>query len=551
MLKRLNIKNYVLIDEVIIDFSEGLSVLTGETGSGKSILLGALNLILGERADLDTLRNDSEKCVVEATFAVSASLQAFFESEDLDFEPETIVRREISPVGKSRAFINDTPVNLKTLKAFGALVVDIHSQMENSRLKENAFRFELLDAAAHQIDSIKTWQKSYRLLLKKQEELSRLIEQESKSKLDLDYYEFQLEELENAKLDTVDLETLEDEANTHRNAEEISASLAKVAHSLEDSDQAVLHELKHLVQSLSQTADLHRESQNLKERLNSCYIELQDIVREASLQCDQVEGDPARLAEIESVLDQIYALQNKHRLTSISELVELRNEVQMRVNSIGSLEGDLVKLREETQILSVKLKEEAKQLHHNREIAASQLQDEVESLLAELKMPHAHLEFELTKIDDLNNFGCSELRLLFTANLGAPPVPLEKCASGGELSRLTLALKAVISTHRMLPTLILDEIDTGVSGDVAFRMAEAMKQMADRMQLIAISHLPQVAGNARHHFKVLKETKGSQTYTRIHPLVQSERIEELASMLSGDQITESARDHAKVLLSIN
>jgi DNA repair protein RecN (Recombination protein N) len=549
MLKRLRISNYVLIDHAELDLSRGLTVLTGETGSGKSILLGALHLILGDRADLDVMRSPEEKCIVEAVFELNSDLTSFFEAEDLDFEPETIVRREISPNGKSRAFINDTPVHLKTLKELGSRMVDIHSQMETSRLREKAFRFELLDACAQQLPEVRAYGIAYKQLLQLRVELEELKEQERRSKLDLDYFRFQFEEISAVAIDHIDAPALEEEAQTLRNADTIAAQLHKVSHLLEASDEAILPPVKALIQQLESTAGVHSGTREIHGRLHSAYIELQDLASEALRYAEGISHDPERLHTIEHELDQVYTLLNKHRLSTIVELIALREDLKARIEAIDTLEEVITERTLAIAKLENDLNSKADTLHQARVSAARKLEEEIEALLAELKMPHARLQFALSTNAMLGVHGKSELALLFTANKGAEPLALEKSASGGELSRLMLALKAVISKYRSMPTLILDEIDSGVSGDVAARMAETMMRMSTDMQLIAITHLPQVAAKATHHFKVLKETAQEATFTRINYLTTPERIEELAGMLSGEVITESAREHARALLA--
>lgn len=548
MLTRLTIQNYVLIDEVELHLNPGLTTITGETGSGKSILLGALGLILGDRAETDALRDQHNKCIVEANFTVDGSLRDFFELNELDFEAETIVRREIIPSGKSRAFLNDTPVTLKLLKEFGAQVIDIHSQMESSRLRERQFRFELLDAAAGQIDKAAAWQHAYKSYLTAVRQLEDLCEQEARSKADLDYFRFQLTELDEAQLDRSDWDDLAAEADLHRNAEGIAEALSRVVNTLEEGDHAHLPEFKKMLSGLEVVASVHTPSATLLERLRSAYLELKDISMEAASAADGVVRDPARLIEIEERLDGLYALQSKHRVQDLAGLRALRAELAAKVESIDSLEETIARLQAETSAKHNELTAAAEVLHEARLHAAERLSQEVKALLVQLKMPDALLHFDMERTDTLGSFGVSELRLLFTANKGMAPQVLERAASGGELSRLMLALKAVISGYRRMPTLILDEIDTGVSGDVAARMAETMQTMAESSQLIAISHLPQVAGRADHHLKVFKEVENDKTFTRLVTLSGNERVEELAGMLSGEVVTDSARDHARTLL---
>ncbi|MFT6184208.1 MAG: DNA repair protein RecN (Recombination protein N), partial [Flavobacteriales bacterium] len=493
MLTKLSISNYALIAHVQVDFTSGLSVITGETGSGKSILLGALNLVLGERADLDALRIKTEKCIVEAHFNVREDFKDFFHSNDLDFESETIVRRELSPNGKSRAFINDTPVNLKLLKVFGDQMVDIHSQLETGKLRDKNFRFELLDSVASQLETVSVWRGKFDAMKSQETDLDKLKESALQSKRDLDYFRFQLDELLEVNLDELKQEALESEADLHRNAEGIAQAFGKVAYGLDESENAVLPSLKTLIDALDSIASVHLQSNELKERMQSTLIELQDISEEASNLRDGSEQDPQRLLEIEQVLDRIYALQNKHQLNTVDQLIHLRDSLDEKVNSIDSLDERIQALELKVEKEKEQLKKGALAFHKSRIKAGEKLQLEIQSHLTNMKMPHATMRFSLTLQDTLSRNGCSELELLFTANKGGNELPLEKAASGGELSRVMLALKAVISAYKALPTLILDEIDTGVSGDVAARMAEVMKYTSGSLQLMAISHLPQVA----------------------------------------------------------
>lgn len=551
MLTQLRIENYVLIDKVDLRLGAGLTAITGETGSGKSILLGALTLILGERADLSTLRNQSDKCVLEATFRLSKAFAPLFELHDLDFDADTIIRREISATGKSRSFINDTPVNLKVLKVFGERLVDIHSQMETSRLRNGAFRFELLDAAASQREEVSRWQTRYRSWRKALEQLENLREQEARSKLDLDYFKFQLDELQQAGLDRDDWDALAEEAETLRHAKRIHSALREAGFVLDESDDALIPALKRIAQTLEQVSDVHAPTRELHERLKGCSLELQDIAMECAATADGVDDDPQRLANIEERLDLLYTLENKHRVSGAAQLRDVHDALQQKVLGIGSLEDEIKRLSLQTQELRASLESEAKAIHAQRMAAAQRLEGELNEVLHELKMPDARMVFELTETDELNGFGKSTVQWLFTANQGTELQPLEKAASGGELSRVMLALKAVISRYQELPTLILDEIDTGVSGDVAARMAEVMQAMAESMQVLSISHLPQVAGKAKQHLKVFKEVSEGQTFTRLTMVSGDQRIEELAAMLSGESVTESAREHARSLLSEN
>lgn len=548
MLKHLRIENYVLIDHVDLPLLNGLTAITGETGSGKSILLGALGLILGERAEHEALRNADAKCIVEASFSLDESRKPFFAENDLDFEFETVVRREITPAGKSRAFINDTPVTLKVLKDFGSEVVDIHSQLETSRLRDKGFRFELLDAAANQSEVVQFYQLNYRSWLQSKKELEQMREHEAQGKADLDYYRFQLNELDELKLESNAWGDMAQEAETLRHASSIAEALREVSYRFDEGEQPVIAEVKKAINALESTANVHQASAALLVRLKSLYLELKDLSMEASATGESIAEDPQRLEIIEQQLDELYRVQTKHRLNSITELRELQANLTKNVAAVDHLDEAIEKLEKAVEVQHAELLKLGASLHAAREHAAQKLESEVSAILTRLKMPDAKLQFSLNALPDPGPFGCSDLQLLFTANKGSSPQPLEKSASGGELSRLMLALKAVVTEYKRLPTLILDEIDTGVSGEVAARMADAMALMARSTQLIAISHLPQVAGKATNHLKVFKEVVGDRTFTRLQALGKSERVEELAGMLSGEVITESAREHARALL---
>lgn len=548
MLQRLTVCNYALIEEVSLTFGKGMTVITGETGSGKSILLGALGLVLGDRADLSALRSPEAKCIVEALFRVDNTFRPLFEDEDLDFELDTIVRREITPSGKSRAFINDTPVNLRVLTAFGRKVIDIHSQLETSQLREKSFRINLLDATANQMESVQAWQLEYKRFLSLTRELQALIDQEAKSASEQDYLKFQLQELEEAGLEAVDLESLENDAETMRNAEQILQNLGSLTHALQDAEQAIVPALKRLLQQIDHITSVFPVASSLRERLNSSYIELSDIADEIASQADTIDTDPKRLAEIEQKLDSLYLLQSKHRLNAVTDLLVYRDELRERLSFTDSLEEKILEYQQVSNALYGVLYEGAAQIHSNRVQAALTLQENVASVLSKLKMPDAKLHFDLNLSDNLDAHGRTSIQLLFNPNRGGSFSPMEKIASGGELSRLMLALKSGVASFTSLPTIVFDEIDTGVSGEVAERMAETMKSMASDLQLICISHLPQIAAKASDHFKVLKSVSGNETFTSLVRLSPEERLEEVASMISGERITDEAREQARVLL---
>lgn len=548
MLLRLNIRNYALIEQLDVEFTSGLSVITGETGSGKSILLGALGLALGERGAAEVLRNKAEKCIVEITFRISSELMSFFEDNDLDFASETIIRREVAVGGKSRSFVNDTPVSAKLLKDLGARLIDVHSQFETSNLRSKDFRMNLLDAAAGQVEQANSFKKQYRKWQQMKSDLEQMIEEDARSKAEADFISFQLNELDAAGLESVDILALEEEAEMHRNAESITQHLSALVYRLEEAEEATLPALKSALQNIEALAAMHKSGVQLRDRLKSVYIELVDIAGEASRERDNIEGDPGRLKILEDTLDKLYALSHKHRLNSAVELISLREELRGKLDHFEGLTDKIEVLTKEVESEKSALLQLSKSLHSGRIQAAGLLEKNVKEKLALMKMADAKLQFVFGLTEELSQYGQTTVELLFQANKGLEAQPLEKAASGGELSRLMLALKATTATFLSLPSLILDEVDTGVSGEVAARMADVMRGMSGEMQLIAISHLPQVAGKAQHHYKVYKETLGEQTFTRLTALDDLQRIEELAGMLSGENITDSARKHAKELL---
>ena len=549
MLQRIHVRNFALIDELDLVLNKGLTAITGETGSGKSILLSALGLVMGDRADLASLQNKTSKCIVEVSFEVTEQWRAFFESKDLDYEPISIVRREISPAGKSRAFINDTPCNLATLKEFSSKVLDIHSQSQTRLLTDRGFLFRLLDRVADQSQKVEEWRKTYRSWKSQILELNQLKEQEEKAVAELDFLSFQLNELEEAGLDEIKDQDIESELSILKNADEIKAALQSVAYALEESDQAIVAALRNLDQQLDAVSRSHGDSETLQLRIRSVAIELQDIAQESQNISDSMEQDPERLHDLQNIQDKLFHLMTKHRLNTTDDLLTLRSELQEKVGSIGSLEDRISQLQEKVSQAEGKLIADAKKIHAARVAAGNKLSKEILEELASLKLTDAKLLFDLKEEAQLNEYGCSVLQVMFSANKGSEPQLLEKAASGGERSRIMLALKAVIARHEQLPTMIFDEIDTGVSGDVASRMANSMYSISEDVQVIAITHLAQVAGRADHHIRVEKNPNEERTLTSAKVLSREERLEELAAMLSGSEITDSARSHASELLA--
>ncbi len=549
MLRHLSIRNYALIAHIETDFTPGLTALTGETGSGKSIILGALGLILGERADTGVLRNQEEKCIIEAIFRVERTMLPFFEENDLDFDEQTVLRREITPKGKSRAFINDTPVTLAQMRVLGSILVDIHSQQEQSRFREMAFRFSILDRFAKQEEAASTFYQSYQVLKEAQKTLQVLTEREAQSKADLDYFQFQLQELEEARLDDLPVEELEDQLSILENAESIQHGLQQLQNLLTEQEEPIVAQLKQGLQFLSGLKDKHHGIAALHERLQSAMIELDDISAEAGMESDKTQMDPELLQQTQERLDEYYRLQNKHRCNDLADLIALRDQLSERISEVSSLADTI--LAQEKLIIEQQnsLRAQASDLHSKRTKAAKGLEKKIQEHLVHLGMPNAVLRFEFNEIEGFNRHGNSEVQLMLMANKGGDFKPLDKVASGGETSRVTLALKAALAEQQLIRTIIFDEIDTGVSGEMALRMAEIMKQMSSKLQLINITHLPQVAAKADQQFKVYKTSDNNATFTHIEKLGEAERIQELAEMLSGKDFGKEALANAKALLT--
>jgi DNA repair protein RecN (Recombination protein N) len=552
MLRSLSIRNYALINAVEIDLSKGLTIITGETGAGKSILLGALGLLLGDRADLAALSDPSQKCVVEGTFDISAyRMKDFFADNDLDYSPETIIRREISAEGKSRAFINDTPVNVSVLKNIAALLVDVHSQHETLTLGESAFQLSIVDAVAGTDELLAECKSAFRQYRKTNEQLLALQEMEAQSKKDLDYFRFQFDELETAALKGGEQPELEQELETLENAETIKSGLSRSSFALDGAESSLIAGLAEIKNTLGQLAKFNPQIAQLSERVNSAHIELKDLARELELLEGVIVHDPKRAEIVGERLDLIYRLQQKHGLKTIEELISLRDELGKKIEAIGSLEDQIKAAEKELDTIRKKLLDLSAKLSKKRSAAALKLEKEVKETLSLLGMPNAVLSVSIEALSEPRETGMDRVSFLFSANKGSAPQPLNKVASGGELSRLMLSLKALLARHTALPTIIFDEIDSGISGDVAAKMGSILNQMAQSMQVITITHLPQVASKGQSHLFVYKEESGKRSLTRIKPLTKDERINEIAKMLSAGKVGEAALKNAKELLSAN
>ena len=552
MLKRLAISNYALIDNLDISFSDKLNILTGETGAGKSIVLGALSLILGQRAEGKYFFNQQKKCVIEGTFLVkSFHLNDFFKENDLDYEPETVLRREISSDGKSRAFINDTPVNLGTLKKLGEQLIDIHSQHATLEINNEDFQLLVIDTIADNRAVLENYNSTYKTYRHAQKTLKELTSQSEQSKSDLDYFRFQFDELEKANLSEYEQAQLEQENDALTHAEEIKRSLISAIGILNEQDSAVITKLKEAATSLGNAERYNPEIKDLHERLNSSLIEVKDILSEIERIEQYSSVDESRLEEVNQRLDLLYSLQKKHRVNSNPELITLRDQLSDKLNSILFADEDIEKLRQELDSIYLKLLDFSEQLHQSRISSIPHVEQSVKVTLHEVGMPNAVLQISNERLPEgkfeLN--GTDQIKFLFTANKGQVPLPMNKVASGGELSRLMLSIKSLIAVHTALPTIIFDEIDTGISGEVALKVGNIMEKLSENMQVIAITHLPQIAARGNAHYTVYKDEKLDITHTNIRRIGSDERVMELAKMLSGNNPGESAILNARELLN--
>jgi len=550
MITSLAIKNYALIEKLSIDFSKGFSIITGETGAGKSIILGALGLVLGKRADLMSLKNKEEKCVIEAHFEISKyNLKDFFEANDLDYEDETIIRREILPSGKSRAFINDSPVNLQELQDLSLFLIDIHSQQQTQELSDESVQFKIIDAIANNADIILEYQKVLKEYKSDKSKLNALLKKQSDSGKEQEYNTFLLNELVVAKLKSGEQEELEAEFEKLNNVEIIKEALDKSLAISNEEQFGVFHNLNEIKASVQKIASFSPEYQNLSERLISLSIEFDDVSKELQNCSEKLLNDPAQLEITSQKLQLIYNLQKKHQVTTVDELIQIEAELGNKVLELSNIEEDITSLSKIIEEKAERLNSHAAQIHNKRLVAVPVLSDQLVSILETLGMPNVRFNIELKPSETYFNNGKDELQFLFSANKGTDFGLLKKVASGGEMSRIMLAVKAILAKYSKLPTLIFDEIDTGVSGEIAIRMGEIMKDMSANMQIFAITHLPQIAAKGDSHFKVFKSTVDDDTQSELKLLSQDERVIEIAQMLSGAVVSDSALNHAKALLN--
>ena len=549
MLKSLSIQNYALIDNLNVEFNKGLSIITGETGAGKSILLGGLSLILGKRADLSSLKDTTRKCIIEAVFDITDyKLKALFESEDCDFEEHTIIRREILPSGKSRAFVNDSPVNLNSLQVIGERLVDIHSQHQSIQLVSNEFQFQVIDALAKNDDELQNYKSELIVYKTLQKEFRDLVSFRAEAIKEHDYNLFLLNELKEANLVEGELELLEEEYETLSNVEAIKEKLGQSYLLLNDEQIGVLSSLNELKNHFQNLKGYSSKYSDLYDRIESIFIEADDVFGEVDTLNDDLEADPKRLDVVNSKLLTINNLMQKHVVSDVSELIKISNDLEEKVSITENLDESIKDKEAEIDTIMIRLKQLANSIHINRENAIPELIHQLESILSSLGMPNAQFKIECHLSDSFYVNGQDELSFLFSANKGGQFNELKKAASGGELSRIMLSIKSIMSNYIQLPTIIFDEIDTGVSGEISNKMGDIMLLMSKTMQVISITHLPQIAAKGHSHFKVYKEDVNEETITKLTQLNQEERIVELAQMLGGKKITDSAVVHAKSLL---
>ena len=550
MITSLAIKNYALIEDIRVDLNEGLTIITGETGAGKSIILGALALILGKRADLSSVKDPLKKCIIEGHFTIkNYKLQHIFHENDLDYEPNTIIRREILPGGKSRAFVNDTPVALTQLQALAPYLVDVHSQHETLEIVSETFQMEMIDALAENAELLNKYKAQFEDFKKTSETLSRLIHQKDAASKELDYNTFLYNELQQANLKKLNQQELEEAYETLNNAEVIQDALANANQLLDEEQIGSLQTAKEARILLGRIKEFSKKFEDLWQRLNSAIIEMEDIAAEININAENIEADPEMLFQVNEKLQMLYKLQQKHAVSSVEELIKIEEALEEKVNitlgldeQIGNFEKQKSQLRESTL-------KTAEELHKKRMEAIPNLKKKLEEMLFPLGLPNAQFKFELFSSEEFKNNGTDTLQLLFTANKGLAFGPLKKVASGGEMSRIMLAIKAVLAEYKKLPTIVFDEIDTGVSGEIANKMADIMYQMSKKMQLLSITHLPQIAAKGDSHIKVYKEDANEVTATYLKHLNGDDRIVEIAQMLGGKNLSEAAIANAKELLN--
>ncbi|WP_435133793.1 DNA repair protein RecN [Formosa sp. A9] len=550
MLTSLSIKNYALIDDLQARFNPGFTIITGETGAGKSIVLGALSLIIGKRADLSSLKDDEQKCVIEAVFDIANyNLKPIFEQEDLDYDKQTIIRREILPSGKSRAFVNDTPVTLSSLQVLGERLIDIHSQHQTLQLTDDAFQFQVIDALAETEQPLVNYKQHLKVFKSDQKALQKLLDFQSEANKEYEYNAFLLQELLDAKLVEGELESLEEEYETLDNIEAIKEKLVASHQLLNDEQIGALAILTEVKNNFNKIASFSSHYKELYSRVDSSLIELYDIFADVEASEDALDADPNRLEVVNTRLQLLHNLLKKHLANNVTELIAIKNTLEDKVSVTENLDKNITELQAKIAEKETVLNQIAGDIHHKRVEVIPDLKQQLEVYLADLGMPNAQFQIELETSKTFYANGKDDLQFLFSANKGGTFKPLNKAASGGELSRIMLAIKAVLSKYIQLPTIMFDEIDTGVSGEISNKMGVIMRNMSSNMQVFAITHLPQVAAKGNTHLKVYKEDVNQITTTNLIALTEEERVLEIAQMLGGLEVSSSALAHAKQLLN--
>lgn len=550
MILSLSIKNYALIEDIQVPLTKGLTIITGETGAGKSILLGALGLLLGKRADLGSVKDATQKCIIEGEFLLKGyGLQPLFKDHDLDYDVHTIIRREILPSGKSRAFVNDTPVGLSQLQALGGYLVDIHSQQETNSFATEVFQLEVLDALAGNAPILQGYQNALLEFTSISKQLEKQLSQKEAALKELDYHTFLQQELMEASLHTIDQQALETNYNTLNNAEEIQGSFAEIEQLFSQENTGIIDSVKQARSLLNNISKYAPSYQELYDRLHSVTLELEDVVSSIENTSEDLQVDPTELFRINEVLQTLYRLQHKHSVSSVKELSDIESNLSSKIYNSQHLDTTIETLEKEKQKLTQALLKLAKDLHDNRVEALPMLQQKLETYLSLLGLPNAKFKVEFTTSPTFKKSGTDNLALYFTANKGGNFGLLKKVASGGEMSRIMLSVKALLSQYKKLPTIVFDEIDTGVSGEIALKMAYIMGEMSTHMQILSITHLPQIAAKGEQHIKVYKEDRQNTTVTHLKQLSQEERIVEIAQMIGGKNITDTTLANAKELLN--
>ena len=549
MIVHLEIKNFILIDFLSIDFKKGFSVITGETGSGKSIILGALNLLLGKRVDHKVVGPKKDKCVIEAHFNIKdLNLINFFKANDLDYIQETIVRREIMVNGRSRAFVNDTPVNLETLKNIGSKLIDIHNQNQNEILANKSFFYNFIDFYSNQSSFVDSYKNKYYDYQSKLNQLELIFEKKKRFNTNLEYNQFLLNELSSLNLKKDEKEELQNYYNTHKNFDKVNNALKEINNSI-SGNLSIMENLHNIQSNLQIISDFSADFKNIKQRFEACLIEINDVICDIEILSSNITYDPGKLDEIQSRLFKIQGLENKHNVSSFNDLIQVENDLKSKLNNFEVFDQEIDQLKKLINDLELDLLKDADKIYFNRSHSSKKLSNEIQNIFSKLSLTNSNIEFSFVKNDKLNEFGMDNLSVMYSGGKNLEKKPLKKVASGGEKSRILLALKSIFSQKNSLPTIIFDEIDSGTSGEIANSIGDLMNKMGETIQVVAITHLPQVAAKGMNHLKVIKyENDENNVKTDIYELDIENRIEEIAGMISGKEITDSALKQAEELL---